>query len=124
MIKHRGETRGLGGIFFDDLNDKDANTIMNFSEEAVNSVVAAYCPLVSAHKDDAFTPEQKEWQQARGVRARAGLPSSRPPCAARSALYPFHSLLTPLPPPGTFPNPNKPHDTDAPRPLRGVQPRV
>jgi hypothetical protein len=22
MIKHRGETRGLGGIFFDDLNDK------------------------------------------------------------------------------------------------------
>jgi len=65
MIKHRGETRGLGGIFFDDLNDKDANTIMNFSEEAVNSVVAAYCPLVSAHKDDAFTPEQKEWQQMR-----------------------------------------------------------
>lgn len=27
MIKHRGETRGLGGIFFDDLNDGDPEKI-------------------------------------------------------------------------------------------------
>lgn len=39
MIGHRGETRGLGGIFFDDLNDKDPDTILAFSTEAVNTVV-------------------------------------------------------------------------------------
>ena len=70
LIGHRGETRGLGGIFFDDLNDKDPDTILAFSTDAVNSVVDAYCPLVRKHKDDAFTEEEKRWQQ---VRARACL---------------------------------------------------
>ena len=65
LIGHRGERRGLGGIFFDDLNDKDPETILKFSTDAVNSVVESYCPIVVKHKDDAFTPEQKEWQQLR-----------------------------------------------------------
>jgi coproporphyrinogen III oxidase len=28
MIKHRGERRGLGGIFFDDLNDRPAEQLL------------------------------------------------------------------------------------------------
>jgi hypothetical protein len=44
---------------------KPADEILAFSEDAVNHVVAAYGPLVSKHKDDAFTPEQKEWQAIR-----------------------------------------------------------
>lgn len=55
MIKHRGETRGLGGIFFDDLNDKDPDTILSFSKDCVSNVVQSYCPLVTKHKDDPFT---------------------------------------------------------------------
>lgn len=65
LIKHRGERRGLGGIFFDDLNDRDADKILAFSTDCVNSVVSSYCPLVSKHKDDKFTQQQKEWQQMR-----------------------------------------------------------
>lgn len=65
LIKHRDERRGLGGIFFDDLNNKPQDEILAFSEDAVNHVVEAYCPLVKKHKDDAFTPEQKEWQAIR-----------------------------------------------------------
>ena len=53
------------GIFFDDLNDRPADDILAFSEDAVNSVVASYLPLVSKHKDDAYTEEQKQWQQMR-----------------------------------------------------------
>lgn len=65
MIPHRGETRGLGGIFYDDLNDREPEKIFAFAEEAVNNVVNAYCPIITKHKDDPFTPEQKQWQQVR-----------------------------------------------------------
>jgi coproporphyrinogen III oxidase len=37
VIQHRGERRGLGGIFFDDLADRPQDTIMNFSEAAVDA---------------------------------------------------------------------------------------
>lgn len=65
MIKHRGETRGLGGIFFDDLNDRDPEKLIAFAEEGLNSVVPAYVPIVAKHKDDPFTEQQKEWQLMR-----------------------------------------------------------
>jgi coproporphyrinogen III oxidase len=64
-IPHRGETRGLGGIFFDDLNDRPPEEIFAFSKECLDSVVPAYLPLVAKHKDDEFTQKQKEWQQMR-----------------------------------------------------------
>jgi len=65
VIKHRGETRGLGGIFFDDHNDRPADEIFAFAKDCANTVVPAYVPLVEKHKDDPFTQEQKEWQQMR-----------------------------------------------------------
>jgi len=65
QIKHRGETRGLGGIFFDDQNDRDPDTIFEFSKECLNNVVNAYGPIIKKHKDDPFTQEQKEWQLMR-----------------------------------------------------------
>mmetsp|Transcript_27446 Transcript_27446/g.79118 ORF Transcript_27446/g.79118 Transcript_27446/m.79118 type:complete len:398 (-) Transcript_27446:206-1399(-) len=65
VIQHRNETRGLGGIFFDDLNDRDPDTIFEFSKEALNSVVKAYGPIVEKHKDDDFTEKEKEWQLMR-----------------------------------------------------------
>lgn len=64
-IKHRGETRGLGGIFFDDLNDREPEDIFAFSKECLDSVVPAYLPLVAKHKDDEYTEQQKQWQQMR-----------------------------------------------------------
>ena len=65
VIKHRGETRGVGGIFFDDLNDRPADEIFAFSKDCANAVVESYVPLVARHKDDAFTSEEKDWQQLR-----------------------------------------------------------
>lgn len=65
LIPHRNETRGLGGIFFDDLNDRDPDTIFEFSKECLNSVVDAYGPIINKHKDDPFTDEQKQWQLVR-----------------------------------------------------------
>ena len=65
LIKHRGERRGLGGVFFDDMNDRDPDKLLAFATDCAAAVVPAYVPLVSKHKDDKFTPQQKEWQQLR-----------------------------------------------------------
>ncbi|KAF3682128.1 Oxygen-dependent coproporphyrinogen-III oxidase, chloroplastic [Capsicum annuum] len=64
-IKHRGERRGLGGIFFDDLNDYDQEMLLSFSTECANSVIPAYIPIVEKRKDTPFTDEHKAWQQLR-----------------------------------------------------------
>ncbi|KAL7210948.1 hypothetical protein ACSBR2_013932 [Camellia fascicularis] len=64
-IKHRGERRGLGGIFFDDLNDYDQEMLLSFASECANSVVPAYIPIIERRKDTPFTDQHKAWQQLR-----------------------------------------------------------
>lgn len=68
LIKHRGERRGLGGIFFDDLNDRPADEIFKFSTDCTSNVCNAYLPIVEKRKDSEFTEEQKRWQQIRRSR--------------------------------------------------------
>ncbi|KAK1430485.1 hypothetical protein QVD17_13255 [Tagetes erecta] len=64
-IKHRNERRGLGGIFFDDLNDYDQEMLLSFATECANSVVDAYIPIIERRKDTPFTDQNKAWQQLR-----------------------------------------------------------
>lgn len=65
LIAHRGERRGLGGIFYDDLNDRDPEAICNFAEDCAAAVAPAYVPIIEKHKNDKFTEEEKRWQQLR-----------------------------------------------------------
>lgn len=63
--KHRGETRGVGGIFFDDLNAGDQEDIFKFSTDCTKNVIGAYKPLVEKRMNESFTEKQREWQQIR-----------------------------------------------------------
>ncbi|KAK4364199.1 hypothetical protein RND71_015557 [Anisodus tanguticus] len=65
VLQHRGERRGLGGIFFDDLNDYDQEMLLSFSTECANSVIPAYIPIIEKRKDTPFNDEHKAWQQLR-----------------------------------------------------------
>eukprot|EP00933_Yihiella_yeosuensis_P038162 TRINITY_DN32114_c0_g1_i1.p1 TRINITY_DN32114_c0_g1~~TRINITY_DN32114_c0_g1_i1.p1 ORF type:complete len:445 (+),score=95.60 TRINITY_DN32114_c0_g1_i1:86-1420(+) len=64
-IKHRGETRGLGGIFFDDFNSEDPETHFKFSTDCLKAVTEAYVPVLAKNRDREFTQHQKEWQLMR-----------------------------------------------------------
>lgn len=65
--KHRGESRGIGGIFFDDLDEtvNDKENTFAFIQDALKSFVPTYVPIVRRRKDMPFTEREKEWQQIR-----------------------------------------------------------
>ena len=65
VIKHRGETRGLGGIFFDDQNDRSPDEHIAFSTDCMAAVKDAYIPIIAKRKDQPYTQAEKEWQLIR-----------------------------------------------------------
>ncbi|XP_017262546.1 oxygen-dependent coproporphyrinogen-III oxidase, mitochondrial [Kryptolebias marmoratus] len=64
-IRHRGETRGIGGIFFDDLDSPNQKEAFDFVKSCARTVVPCYLPIVHKHLNDSFTAEEKNWQQIR-----------------------------------------------------------
>lgn len=70
-IPHRGESRGLGGIFYDDMNDVDpsnptsADDLYELASNCLDAVIPAYTPIIKKHMNDDFTQKQKEWQLMR-----------------------------------------------------------
>jgi coproporphyrinogen III oxidase len=67
--KHRNnEARGIGGIFYDYLRpdeDRDAETLLNFSKANGNAFLQAYLPVVEKTKHLPYTAEHKSWQAYR-----------------------------------------------------------
>ena len=66
-IPHRHETRGVGGIFFDDLDEqeKDQEQIFAFVQDCLLAFLPSYLPIIEKRKDMPFTLQEKEWQQLR-----------------------------------------------------------
>lgn len=61
-LKHRGETRGVGGLFFDDLNKWDFETCLNFIRETGEGFIRAYQPIVAKRKNTAFGERERQFQ--------------------------------------------------------------
>ena len=64
-IKHRNEPRGIGGLFFDDLNEWDFDTSFAFMRAIGDAYIDAYLPIVQRRKAQAFTAQQREFQEFR-----------------------------------------------------------
>lgn len=61
-LKHRGEHRGVGGIFFDDLNTGDWEGDFAFVQDVGTTFLDIYPQLVRRHMDRDWTQEQRDYQ--------------------------------------------------------------
>jgi len=62
FLKHRNETRGIGGLFFDDLNSWEFERCFEFTRAVGDQFLPAYLPIVDARKDHPFGERQREFQ--------------------------------------------------------------
>ena len=70
-IKHRNETRGIGGIFYDRLTATDElswESIFEFSKSLGRSFASIYTELINRNRVKEYTEQQQEWQYQRRSR--------------------------------------------------------
>ena len=65
LIKHRNEQRGIGGLFFDDLNQWGFEQSFAFMQSIGNAYIPAYQPILAKRKAMPFTEENKAFQRFR-----------------------------------------------------------
>ena len=72
FIKHRQETRGIGGIFYDRLNPQSTglewSDIFEFSKAVGRTFLPVYVELINRNKDKLVKEEEKLWQYQRRSR--------------------------------------------------------
>lgn len=67
-LKHRKETRGVGGIFFDRLSEQDGFTKeqrFNFVKDVGEAFAPIYTQFMLSNKDLSFNEDEKKWQMLR-----------------------------------------------------------
>jgi coproporphyrinogen III oxidase len=61
-LKHRNETRGVGGLFFDDLNQWDFATCLDYIKAVGQGFVDAYVPILNKRKNTEFNDAHRQFQ--------------------------------------------------------------
>ena len=61
-LKHRHEARGVGGLFFDDLNEWGFDQSFAFMRAVGESFLAAYLPIVQRRKNTQWQDAQRQFQ--------------------------------------------------------------
>lgn len=62
FLGHRAEPRGVGGLFFDDLNEWGFETCFSFMRSIGDSFTQAYLPIVARNKNVAYGERERQWQ--------------------------------------------------------------
>ena len=61
-LKHRQETRGVGGLFFDDLNEWSFERCFAFMQSIGDHYLPAYLPIVQKRRAINYTEREREFQ--------------------------------------------------------------
>lgn len=62
FLKHRDETRGVGGLFFDDFNDGGFEHCFAFQRSVGEHFLPAYAPIVERRKDMSYGERERQFQ--------------------------------------------------------------
>jgi coproporphyrinogen III oxidase len=130
FIKHREETRGIGGIFYDRLRpentDLEFDEILDFSAAVGRSFVPIYTELIDRNRDTGYTEAEKEWQYLRRSRyAEFNLVYDSGTKFGLETNGRIESILMSLPPTAKWaynykPNPNSPEAFTTDRLRKGI----
>ena len=61
-LKHRNETRGVGGLFFDDLNEPDFDRAFAFMQSVGDHYIPAYLPIVQKRRNTPYGERERDFQ--------------------------------------------------------------
>ncbi|HEF8771522.1 oxygen-dependent coproporphyrinogen oxidase [Providencia manganoxydans] len=61
-LKHRDEPRGVGGLFYDDLNKPDFDTCFAFTQAVGNGFLEAYVPIVEKRRHHSWGDRERQFQ--------------------------------------------------------------
>ena len=64
-LRHRQEPRGIGGIFYDDLNDGGFDRCFALTQSVGDHFLAAYAPILERRKDMPFGARERDFQSYR-----------------------------------------------------------
>ena len=62
FLRHRNEPRGIGGIFFDDLNEWGFERCFELQRSVGDHLLAAYLPIVQRRKDTLYGERERDFQ--------------------------------------------------------------
>ena len=65
FLKHRNEPRGIGGVFYDDLNEGGFERCFDLTRAVGDSLVDAYLPIVERRKDLPYGERERDFQAYR-----------------------------------------------------------
>ncbi len=104
FIKHRGQARGVGGIFYDDHATGDWAADFAFTQDVGRAFLDAFLPITERRRDEPWTEADRAWQlEKRGLYAEFNLVYDR---GTRFGLETGHNpeaVLMSLPPVATWP---------------------
>ena len=99
FIKHRNETRGVGGLFFDDLNDWGFDRCLTFVRRLADGFLPAYASIVEKRRATAYGKRERDFQQyRRGRYVEFNLVYDRGTLFGLQSGGRTESILTSLPP--------------------------
>ena len=64
-LKHRREPRGIGGVFFDDLNTPDFATCFALQRSVGDAFLDAYAPILERRQNTPYGERERDWQAYR-----------------------------------------------------------
>ncbi len=115
-LKHRQEARGIGGLFFDDVNELDLATGLRFIDSVGQHYIKAYQPIVQRRKTHTYGERERNFQlYRRGRYVEFNLVYDRGTLFGLQSGGRTESILMSLPPEVHWqynwsPEPNTPED--------------